>query len=166
MKLRTPLLILLTFVVGASAAAFLGMLDRDACLDAGGRWIIEQAACEVPAGTSFVPVSRRVTTWLGWGAALAVAIFLIAWVRHANRPPLKPGEPGQYVYIDDDGSARELTPDEEVYLATEFLPGDGAAPYVKSSYRQRTSTGLLRGYLARRDLPRGIAVRPAPPKDT
>ena len=166
MKLRTPLLVVLAFVVGASGAALLGMLDRDACLDAGGRWIVERGVCEVPDGTSFVPVTRRVATWLGWAAALAVAIFLVAWARRANRPPLKPGEPGQYVYIDDDGSARELTPDEEVYLATEFLPGDGAAPYVKSSYRQRTSDGRLRGYLERRELPRHISVRPAPPTDT
>jgi hypothetical protein len=42
-----------------------------------------------------------------------------------------------YVYVNEDGTARELHPNERQYLETEFLPGDGAAPHVKRSYTER-----------------------------
>jgi len=71
----------------------------------------------------------------------------------------------EYVWVDDDGSARALTPDEERYLATTFDPTDGGRPYVKRTYSQRTPDGRLRGYLERRKLPRRVAVRPAAPPD-
>lgn len=46
-----------------------------------------------------------------------------------------------YVYIEDDGSVRELAADEIEYLDTEFLPNDGARPYVKGRYSDRTPDG-------------------------
>jgi len=75
------------------------------------------------------------------------------------------GARGEYVWVDDDGSARALTPDEERYLATKFDFADGARPYIKRTYSQRTPDGRLRGYLERRKLPRRVAVRPAAPPD-
>jgi hypothetical protein len=36
-----------------------------------------------------------------------------------------------YVYVNADGTARELHPSEQKYLETEFKGGGGAAPYVK-----------------------------------
>lgn len=163
MKLRAPLIVALAFLISVGFAALLGSLDRGACVEAGGRWITEQGRCDVPEGTTFVSVSRRVGVWLMWAAAVAVAMFGLAWARYRRRlvADIRSGAPVRYVYIDDDGSARELTPDEEVYLATEFELGDGAAPYVKLSYNYRTPDGRLRGYLARRDLPPGVPVRPA-----
>ena len=74
-------------------------------------------------------------------------------------------DPSLYVYVEDDGSARELTPDEKDYLATEFLPGDSGRPYIKGYYRQRTPNGHLAGFMARSDLPSRIVVRPAPSAD-
>ncbi len=68
----------------------------------------------------------------------------------------------RFVYVEDDGSARELTPGEAEYLATPFDPFDGNRPYVKWRYRSRTADRRLRGYLERQKLPAGMAVAPPP----
>jgi hypothetical protein len=52
------------------------------------------------------------------------------------------------VYVNEDGSVRELTDAEKTYVETEFSPLDGARPYVKSRYFDRTAWGL-QGYLPR-----------------
>jgi len=74
-------------------------------------------------------------------------------------------EPYPYVYVNADGTARELHPNERQYLETEFAPGDGAMPYVKSSYAQRNGWGELTGYLARSELPDGTRMHEAPTED-
>jgi len=71
----------------------------------------------------------------------------------------------RYVYVNADGTARELHPSEQKYLETEFKGGDGAAPYVKSSYAQRDGWGELTGYLERSLLPDGIPIHDAPADD-
>ena len=71
-------------------------------------------------------------------------------------------EPGfEYIYVDDDGNARELDADEKEYLNTKFLFGDGARPYIKFRYESLTPDGRLSGYLRRRQLPKRIPVGPA-----
>ena len=67
------------------------------------------------------------------------------------------------VWIDDDGSARELTDAEKTYVDTDFSPFDGARPYIKPRYEQRNALGELRGFLQRQRLPAGRPVQPAPP---
>jgi hypothetical protein len=64
-------------------------------------------------------------------------------------------DPYPYVYVNADGTARELHPSEQKYLETEFKGGDGAAPYVKSSHAERDGWGELTGYLKRSLLPDG-----------
>lgn len=107
-------------------------------------------------------------------AAIAIALFSLAHVR-GKRPPgnavpdgaaphVNAEDPALYVFVENDGSARELTPDEKEFLATGFLPGDSGRPYIKGYYRQRTPFGHLSGFLARSDLPKRIVVRPAPSK--
>lgn len=66
------------------------------------------------------------------------------------------------VYINDDGSARELTETDKEYIDTEFSPFDGARPHIKSHYSQRTAMGEIRGYLPRREVPDGVPIDPAP----
>jgi hypothetical protein len=73
----------------------------------------------------------------------------------------KPSE--ALVWIDDDGSVRELTEAEKTYVDTDFSPFDGARPYIKSRYDQRNALSKLRGFLQRKQLPAGMAVHPAPP---
>ena len=66
----------------------------------------------------------------------------------------------QFVCIGDDGTARELTPDEIEYLNTDFHPADGARPYIKARYRTLTPDGKIGGFLSRRKLPRHVKVKP------
>jgi hypothetical protein len=70
-----------------------------------------------------------------------------------------------YVYVNADGTARELHPNERQYLETEFLPGDGAAPSVKDSYAERNGWGEITGYLMRSKLPPGTPIQDAPVED-
>ncbi len=42
-------------------------------------------------------------------------------------------EPYRYIYVNADGSARELHAGERDYLETEFTGGDGAAPHIKDN---------------------------------
>lgn len=67
-----------------------------------------------------------------------------------------------FVAVTDDGSVRSLTPDEVEYLNTEFLPGDGARPYIKASYQALTPDGRIGGFLHRSKLPRHTHVHPSP----
>jgi hypothetical protein len=73
--------------------------------------------------------------------------------------------PYPYVYVNADGTARELHPNEQQYLQSEFRPGDGAAPYVKCSYSERNGWGELTGYLKRSKLPHGTHIQEAPTED-
>jgi len=66
------------------------------------------------------------------------------------------------VYINEDGSIRELTEADKKYVDTEFSPFDGARPYIKLNYSQRTALGEIKGYLPRTEVPEGMAVNPAP----
>ena len=67
------------------------------------------------------------------------------------------------VYINDDGSARELSETEKKYVDTEFSPLDGARPYTKTRYEQRNGWGNLSGFLQRKDVPvDGMPINLAP----
>lgn len=63
-----------------------------------------------------------------------------------------------YVYVEDDGSIRPVTPDEQTYLETEFLPNDLGRPYIKVRYWEHTPDGRLGGFLHRTDIP--LLMRP------
>ena len=74
-------------------------------------------------------------------------------------------DPYPYVYVNADGTARELHPSERRYLETEFKGGDGAMPYIKCDYAARDGWGEISGYLERSQLPDGIAIHAAPAED-
>ena len=65
-------------------------------------------------------------------------------------------EPYPYVYVEEDGSYRELVAGEKMYLQERFHPGDGARPYVKHAYQSRTPDGKIKGFCARAYLPKGL----------
>jgi hypothetical protein len=73
--------------------------------------------------------------------------------------------PYPYVYVNADGSARELHPGERRYLETPFSPFDGARPAVKGSYLDVNGWGEFRGFLKRAKLPPGSEVHAAPEED-
>ncbi|WP_108805522.1 hypothetical protein [Aquimarina sp. Aq107] len=64
----------------------------------------------------------------------------------------------EFVYVENNGTVRELDNEEIEYLQTEFQPGDGARPYIKSSYKQRTPNNKMFGYILRDDVPEDIKI--------
>ena len=62
------------------------------------------------------------------------------------------------MYVENDGSVRELDKTEEAYLSEKFHPNDGARPYVKFSYKQLTPDGNVSGFIARRRVPAKIPI--------
>ena len=109
---------------------------------------------------------------IGWGLALTLFIVSI-WIRRRRRfragstaaPARPPGtsKPSELlVWINVDGTARQLTDAEKTYVDTPYSPFDGARPYVKSHYEQRNGWGELKGYLVRKDVPDGVAIGIAP----
>ena len=74
-------------------------------------------------------------------------------------------QPYPYIYVNADGTARELHTAERAYLETEFTGGDGAMPSIKDSYDERNGWGEITGYLKRAALPAGTPVADAPAED-
>ena len=101
----------------------------------------------------------KVLAFLICSIVLIIAAFGV-WFMIQTRSRRK-REPGfEYVYVEDDGNARELRTEEEVYLSTEFEGGDSNRPYIKLRYEELTPDGRLGGYLRRRQLPKGVNIRP------
>lgn len=89
-------------------------------------------------------------------------ILVAAWVarvvwRQRSRRAAEPGF--EYVYVNQDGSVRELSPKEQVYLSTPFHGADGGRPYVKSRYDSKDGWGSLSGFVERRRVPSTLVIR-------
>jgi len=74
---------------------------------------------------------------------------------------LKPGF--EFVYMNQDGSVRELSPAERTYLSEGFSGADSGRPYIKSSSKSRDGWGSLSGFIERRKLPAQIKISPVHP---
>ena len=85
--------------------------------------------------------------------------------RLASRRTAPSERPYPYIYVEADGTARELHAGERAYLEMEFEGADGARPYFKGRYQQRDGWGALSGYMKRAKLRAGMTVRPAPLDD-
>jgi len=105
----------------------------------------------------------RVALWTVGGlvaAAILLVLTYLIWFAIASRPRRRP-EPGfEYIWVEDDGAARELNREEQSYVSTDFSPFDGGRPYIKMRYETRTPDGRLSGYLRRRQVPSRISIRP------
>ena len=64
----------------------------------------------------------------------------------------------EYVYVEIDGTVRELDKGEIEYLETKFEPSDGARPYIKSRYNQLTPDKKILGFLHRDKVPENIKI--------
>jgi hypothetical protein len=104
-----------------------------------------------------------------WWLAATPFILLglgVLWLRWQGRgwPSTQEKDTGTYanhfVYVDEDGTARELTADERDYLNTKFDPFDSGRPYIKYSYKQLTPDGKISGFLLKSSLPRGFNIAP------
>lgn len=58
-----------------------------------------------------------------------------------------------YIYVEIDGSIRELDNEEKDYLNQEFHPNDGGRPYIKRNYYQQTPDNKINGFLKRSKIP-------------
>jgi hypothetical protein len=91
---------------------------------------------------------------------LARVIFrFIADVLWMSVPRRRPQAGFPYVYVNQDGSVRELSQGEQEYLSKKFDPFDGARPYIKSNYRSLDGWGSLSGYLERRRVPSIVEIQ-------
>jgi hypothetical protein len=66
------------------------------------------------------------------------------------------------VWINADGSARELREAEKRYVDADFRPADGARPYVKGDYSVRNAWGDLSRYVERTLVPDHVRIDPSP----
>ncbi|WP_459211402.1 hypothetical protein [Aquimarina rhabdastrellae] len=88
---------------------------------------------------------------------IVTLIIIGIYIRHFM--PLRKDEEGfEYVYVENDGSVRELLREEREYLEEEFEPADGARPYVKSRYKSKTPDGKIGGFIARNRVPKKIDI--------
>jgi len=92
--------------------------------------------------------------------------FVILWVIYAwiadlflTRRWLEKGF--KYVWVNEDGTAREVNSEERQSLMAKYQFGDGDRPYVKSDYDYKTPDGKMKGFLKRRHLPKNIIIDPA-----
>jgi hypothetical protein len=94
-------------------------------------------------------------------AAIPVIVIVgLAWMfgpRRGNEPGFK------FVYVNQDGSVRELSPDEQAYLSEQFSGSDSGRPYIKSRYKSSDGWGSQSGFIERRWVPSRITILPVHP---
>ena len=71
-------------------------------------------------------------------------------------------EPYPYVFVENDGSVRELHSEERKYLETPFSPFDGGRPYTKEDYESRDGWKSIKGFCPRAKIPDGMLIAGAP----
>lgn len=76
-------------------------------------------------------------------------------IKYYNLQQFSPliNEEFDYVFINEDGTAREITEAEKAFLSEKFHPNDGARPYIKSTYEQVNLENRISGFLKRNKLP-------------
>ena len=96
------------------------------------------------------------------GSIIGLTIIVILGINiysYFKYPPLRKKEEGfKYVYVEDEGSVREVYKDEEDYLNQKFEGADGSRPYIKNKYDQKTPDGKISGYILRRRVPQNIRI--------
>ena len=79
--------------------------------------------------------------------------------------PEAQSDPYPFVFVNDDGSVRELHAAERQYLETPFNGADGARPYIKTSFDSRDGWGSRRGFCQRSKVPDNVPIAAAPADD-
>lgn len=93
-------------------------------------------------------------------AISVIVIVSLVWIfglRRRNDSGFK------FVYVNQDGSVRELSPGEQAYLSEQFSGGDSGRPYIKSSYKSSDGWGSQSGFIERRHVPSRITILPVHP---
>ncbi|HEY2343135.1 MAG TPA: hypothetical protein VGH90_08915 [Chthoniobacteraceae bacterium] len=94
-------------------------------------------------------------------ATILAAVFVaLVW----KFRPRRSGDPGfKFVYVNQDGSVRELSPKERDYLSRKFAPTDGAQPYIKRTYASIDGWGSQSGFIKCRRVPPRLEILPVNP---
>jgi hypothetical protein len=73
---------------------------------------------------------------------------------------MSPDSKGDYpfVFVNDDGSVREVTILEKLYLQTKYSGGDGDRPYIKIKYSEKNGWGEMSGFCYRAAVPGNVEV--------
>ena len=69
----------------------------------------------------------------------------------------------EFVYVNQDGSVRELSVNERECLSQDYYPADGGRPYIKSSYESQDGWGSVSGFVLRKRVPSRVVVEPVNP---
>lgn len=94
-------------------------------------------------------------------AILVVVIGGLVWLFVSRRGNKGDQELGYgLVYVNQDGSMRELSPKEQAYTSEEFENYDSGRPYIKSNYKSVDGWGSQSGFMERRRVPKGLVVLP------
>ena len=64
-----------------------------------------------------------------------------------------------FVYVNNDGSVRELKITEKIYLQTKYSGGDGDKPYIKNKYSDKNGWGEISGFCYRKKIPKEIIIK-------
>lgn len=97
---------------------------------------------------------------------LVAAIIIALLILGALWPyrPRRGSESGfKFVYVNQDGTARELSPGEREYVSAEYSGGDSGRPYIKSSFESVDGWGSQSGFIPRRRVPTEIRILPIHP---
>src|ERR1039457_2200578 len=92
-----------------------------------------------------------------------IIISIILFLVWKCGPRRRREEGFKFVYVNQDGTVRELSPEEVAYLSQNFSGGDGGRPYIKSSYESTDGWGSQSGFIQRNRVPSKIEVRPVHP---
>lgn len=69
------------------------------------------------------------------------------FIQEAYDKAENPGQYGfPYIYVNNDGTARELNVEEREYLDTKFHPSDGGRPYIKRYCDSKKPDGKMQGF--------------------
>ena len=72
------------------------------------------------------------------GILVAIIVWWGVWSARTTKEKTNGSYALRFVYVEEDGSARELSAEERDYLNTEFQGADGGRPYIKCWYRELT----------------------------
>ena len=93
-----------------------------------------------------------------WIVIVLVIALAAWWGRHALGADVRREE---LVFVEEDGSVRELTAAERAYVTTKFAGDDSGRPSVKRSYGSVGPDGKRSGFLPRGIVPGHVSIRKA-----
>lgn len=105
----------------------------------------------------------RVYSWESFVAGLITCALMLAYFLLFRRPGRNPVVRRRFVYVNQDGTVREVSPAESDYLSQDFAPNDSAGPYIKANFESRDGWGSLSGFMNRTHVPLGVTIHPVHP---